>query len=166
MKRFLHHLTALLLASMFLVSFTGFRLLVHHCMSCDTVDVFFAGYSADQCKDIHSRHHMSKHMQTDDAVDASSCCSGDHHHTTSCALSSGCCETEEVFVRNEEVVSHERLTIKLQPLEKYASLPSALLLAQTVNALSLESGFFQYIQPPPKLVGRDFLIYSHQLKFC
>jgi hypothetical protein len=165
MKRFLNHITALLLASMFLVSFTGFRLLVHHCMSCDTVDVFFANYTGGQCKDIHLQHHLTKHLQGGEATGVSSCCKGDHHHTTSCALSSGCCETEEIFVRNEEVVSHERLTIKVQPLEKYVSLPSELLFIQSGDALSLEFNFYQDIQPPPKLVGREFVIFSHQLKF-
>ncbi len=165
MKRLLNHILALLLASMFLVSFTGIRLLVHHCMSCDTVDVFFANYSGDQCKDIHLQHHLARHLQEGESAGVSSCCQGDHHHTASCALSSGCCETEEVFVRNDEVFPYERLLIKWQHLDKYVPLSAGICLAQKGEHLSQESGFYQYIQPPPKLVGREFVIFSHQLKF-
>ena len=165
MKRLLNHILALVLASMFLVSFTGIRLLVHHCMSCDTVDVIFASYSGDDCNDIHLRHKLMVHEQGE-GQHGKSCCSGEQHHEASCSHSGNCCQTEELFIRNDEVVAHERIVYQLHPLEQMHTLPSETFLQPAGELTALTQGDTRSTDPPPKLTGRKFIIFSHQFKFC
>jgi len=40
MQNFIKHILTWVLAGIFLVSFTGLRLLIHHCMACESSEVY------------------------------------------------------------------------------------------------------------------------------
>lgn len=164
MKRILTHSLAFMLAGMFLISFSGMRFILHHCLSCETVDFLIAGRAVDFCEDPHSCHFPGTN-HAHEAMPGSACCTLGDPHAAGCALGVECCITEDVTMEPPEVVVQERPAYQIQPV--------TLLLAFVT-----EGGLFfldetttvgedaTWADPPWKPSGREFIIFSHQLKFC
>jgi hypothetical protein len=164
MKKILHHIAAIILAGLFLVSFTGVKMILHHCLSCNTTEYSLTSHVVDCC-DRHAVHHSSD-------LKASTCCTSDYGEDESCVLSNekhqaihcdNCCENEVVYVKNDYEVSSERQEIRVLPLA-IAIIPSFLNEFQSSVYSNSITSFSESFQPPPKLVGKDFVLYSHQLK--
>jgi len=75
------HILVYLLASMFLVSFTGIRLLIHYCMACETTDVAFLGLNEENADAMHRSHaeEGTCHIPLDDEDGATCCGTHDTH---------------------------------------------------------------------------------------
>jgi hypothetical protein len=153
MQKSFRNTITLMLAIIFLVSFTGLRLLLHQCMGCEISD-----YSL--------------------TVTENSCCASAQHHddvcavveTTSCCGSSAekadcedCCSDEVVYLKNDYQLVNEQQVNRIEPVE--ISVSAILnLLALTFPAEKETSLIYNYNDSPPLLTGRDFVIYAHQLK--
>ena len=150
---------AYLLATMFLLSFTGIRMLIHHCLSCNTTDVAIFSFAGGEC-DMHQHHAEAVcHMPVSGEA-GSGCCETEHDEEGGAC--GQCCKTEVHYLKNEYQVSQERNEQRIEPVVVAILTPLYLDLVED----PLPSN--QYIQftntDPPKPVGRDFLIFANQLK--
>ncbi len=169
------HIISYLLASMFLVSFTGMRLLIHHCMACDTKDVALLGLHAENPDAMHRDHAdggtcaipmddaeaASCQIPLDDSKDASCC---DSHGTTGSHGCGDCCRSEVRYLRAEFEVTPDKHAPRLAPV--LITLLPTLMQAERVvpeESLTLPMPVVDE-RPPPRLTGRDFVIYAHHLK--
>lgn len=154
------------LAAIFLLSFTGIRMLIHHCLSCETTDVFLFASANQACDAIHHNHHNQNegavcHINLD-IDDATSCCAGeDEHDHASCE---NCCKTEIHYLVNEYEVYQERSEQRIEPV--VLAVFVNLFLPVGGDDLPADSFYVNDNPDPPKLVGRDFVIYAHELKFA
>ncbi len=155
--------TALLLAAFFLVSFTGMRLLVHHCMGCDTTGIVFAAAQPDCCG------HAGKADPMDGAGETA-CCAlpGPAAEPPACGLNGpdGCCRIEVVYLKNDAELASERPVVRVEApalvvLHALAS-GEGLLTDREPESLSGTSK----TDPPPRLTGREFILFSHHLKIA
>ncbi len=165
MKKIATNILVFSLAGIFLMSFTGVRMLIHHCLSCDTTDVALFSFTGGDCDALHHKHTESAacHIPVS-GEDATACCAAKHDddHDDACG---NCCKTEIHYLKNEYQVPQERNEHKIEPVVLAILIPlylsiddfepfNDLALGQTSNA------------DPPKPVGRDFVIFSHQLKIA
>lgn len=179
------HILALVLASIFLVSFTGIRLLIHHCLSCNTTDIALLGLAADASASMHQRHAQEATCHVVPGEDAAascelpvsgsdsplvaklsleavpgSCCDTAHDGSAHCG---DCCHMEVHYLKTEYEVPREKVEYRILPVQ----LDLAFTLLQNVVE-QLESPLkLSYVTPdraPPKAVGRDFVIYAQHLK--
>ncbi len=169
------HIISYLLASMFLVSFTGMRLLIHHCMACDTTDVALLGLHAENPDAMHRDHAgggtctipiddaeaASCQVPLDDAKDATCC---DSHGAPGDHGCGDCCQSEVHYLRAEFEVTPDKHEPRLAPVlitllptlmhpERFVAEESLTLTMPVVDE-----------RPPPRFTGRDFIIYAHHLK--
>ncbi len=151
-------ISALILTCLFLLSNTGISLVMHHCFACDTTDYYnlFTGL-AD-----HHQHY-------DHECNTGACCDDYEKETDShkCGIFgslNNCCKTEVEYYKND-----------YETFLKYGS-------DKSIQLLSLSSEVYlndicysedktgkllqDYIEPPPKLVSRAFIIFTNKLKFC
>jgi hypothetical protein len=153
------------LAAIFLLSFTGMRMLIHHCLSCETTDILLFAYSANQCASVHHNHHDHNdnavchiNLNHDEAI---ACCEGDgvlDHN--SCE---NCCKTEFHYLKNDYDVYQERSEQRIEPV--VVAVLVNFFVPVVDDELSTGHSFNQYTNTdPPQPVGRDFIIYTHQLK--
>ncbi len=187
-------LASILLACSFLVSFTGIRLLVHHCAGCGTSEVVFLGDASACCMNpsdgsvaflLAGTYNASVGNETDAETDkraslscradtgvisvadmeaSLSCCAA---AAQSCSLSGqeGCCNFESLYLKADLNLTVEKPLPRVEvPVSDVAVLfPAMLSLSVFASSLLAPNCF---IDPPPRLTGRDFVLYSHQLKFC
>jgi hypothetical protein len=164
MTKILHNITAIILAGLFLVSFTGVKMIMHHCLSCNTTEYSLISQIVMCCDQL-----ATDHIPTESE---SSCCISNDGQDGSCELNENknkathcdnCCENEVIYVKNDYEISSERQEMRVLPL--VIAINSALLneFQSLVYSNSITS-FSDSFQPPPKLVGKDFVLYSHQLK--
>ncbi len=148
------------LATIFLVSLTGIRLLIHHCMACDTKEISLVAY-ADDCCDHHQENHA--HHGTNSCsfplTGEKSCCA----ESGQCGMDEDCCKDEVIYLVKDYELSHERQTIRVEAV--------MIAIHADLNFLSLfndlEKEFFtphNYAEPPPRIVGKDFILFTHQIK--
>ena len=150
------------LAAIFLMSFTGIRMLIHHCLSCDTTDVFLFANAGRSCDDIHHNHHENAVCHIDIHADEPlSCCAGDDEHDHDSCVN--CCKTEIHYLVNEYEVYQERSEQRIEPVVLAVFL-NLFLSIDDDDITAVSSPFFNDNPDPPKPVGRDFVIYAHQLK--
>lgn len=146
---------SLLLASVFLLSFTGLRLLSHYCTGCQTEDVSLFTEMQSCC----SNHQHEESMQCDLEMAVDTCCTEDQ--PVPC---SNCCSEQVIYVKHKyEVVTYSE---QLRLLPVMITIPVFVyhhLSAQKVTGDELSFGLFS-AQPPSRIVGKEFLVYSHQLK--
>jgi hypothetical protein len=155
MKNAIRHTLVFLLVGFFLVSFTGFRLLVHHCMGCEMTEIVFAGSPADCC-------------HTEQGAETNSCCTENTDPAGSNAvcgldLDSECCDLQTIYLKGDFDLVSERSTVKIE----VPVLAAFVFVAETAwdqETISLVHGPTTFEDPPPRLTGRDFVLYSHQLK--
>ena len=162
MKKIAIHTLVFTLAAIFLMSFTGVRLLIHHCLGCDTTDIALFSLATD---DLHQKHAEAATCHIDFGDEGhSGCCPVDHSddHEQSCK---NCCKTEIHYLKNDYEMQAERN-------EKRIEAPVLAVLFHFVSPIitnELSSKLSeQYFTDsgPPKLVGRDFVIYAQHLKIA
>lgn len=162
MKKLATNTLVFTLAAIFLMSFTGVRLLIHHCLGCDTTDIALFSLATD---DLHHRHAEAASCHIDFGDESnSSCCPVDHSndHEQSCE---NCCKTEVHYLKNDYEMQAERS-------EKRIEAPVLAVLFHFVapsvtNELpsKLSEQYFTDSGPPTP-VGRDFVIYAQHLKIA
>jgi hypothetical protein len=154
-KNAIRHTMAILLAGFFLVSFTGVRLLVHHCLGCNLTEVAIAGIQHDCC-------------QTNQDGDEHTCCTKNGHQSGSnnaCNIEygEGCCDLETIYLKGDFELISERTTIKIEtPVVAALDVAVETIADSGFNVFNQGAATFE--EPPPRLTGRDFVLYSHQLK--
>ena len=155
------------LAAIFLLSFTGIRMLIHHCLSCETTDILLFASANKDCGAIHHNHHN----HNEDAVchislnhdEAIACCVGDDEHDhNSCE---NCCKTEVHYLKNDYEVFQERSEQRIEPV--VVAVLVNLFVPAIEDDLPAGHPFNHYTSTdPPQPVGREFVIYTHQLKIA
>lgn len=169
MKTILTYILSLLMAFMFLVSFTGMRMLIHHCFACESTEVLAIGMSTNEdLEDIHHTHHEDNgcHLPAENAISAEAeekCCHGDQEcHDAHCGYD---CDSEVEYFRNDYELTQERQEIRIPP-------PEALYVEADLFPVLAGTDPLPAVIPkpqkdiPPRLAGRDFIIFSRQLKYC
>ena len=162
MRRFLLNISVLAIALVFLLSFTGVRLLIHHCLSCETTEMSILGISLEDGSGMHRDHAEQCHIpgHGEDSDIGTGCCDTQENES-SCG---DCCESEVQYLNNDTRVPYERAEIKVVPVEFELSFTSLL---KTGTDEITPASLTLYQRPdraPPRLSGRDFVIYSHSLK--
>ena len=156
MQNFLKHILTWVLAGIFLVSFTGLRLLIHHCMACESSDIYLFA-QVDDCCEHHNHEHNSENTCSLNSDGSVSCCADKDSQCENC------CENEVVYIMNDYEVLVERQQFKVEPFEFEVA---SILLNDLYENHRRENkqGFSDSFIPPPKWVGKDFILFSHQLK--
>lgn len=156
MRIVVKYILSFVLASLFLVSFTGLRLLIHHCMACETTDYYLFAQVEDCC-DTHHQNHAAACSLPDDAH--SNCCAeNSENNQDSCQ---NCCQDEVVYLIKEYEVSHDRQQIRIEPLVVDALLP---VWTEKTTITEEPSHLAAPNFPPPMLVGKSFVLFTHQIK--
>ena len=169
MKVIFRHIIIWTLAAFFLVSFTGFRLLVHHCLSCDTTDVFLAQMpqGSDCC---HGLHDNGSHLHCEvESNGESSCCPAPAGMPDAedgiFLLSYLGCETDIHYLKHEYRITTEHTQERISPVELSVNWLQSTDHVNDIHGFTLlNSSFVNH--PPPVPVGKDFVVFAHQLKIC
>jgi hypothetical protein len=153
MQKLMRNTITLMLAVIFLVSFTGLRLLLHHCMGCNISDYSLLT-SVESCCSATPEH------QACTATLAISCCSSTSGENNTC---DDCCQDEVIYLKNDYQLVNAQQENRIEPVE--LSVPAAIFLMAEMELpeTKFTSGNHAH-DPPPMLTGRDFIIFSHQLK--
>jgi hypothetical protein len=158
MKKNFRNILSVVLASLFLVSFTGIQMLVHYCMSCNTTE-----YNLDFSEQKCTNHEPIQSTQTCCSIDIikDGCC----EITSDAAQCDDCCSHETFYLKNDYQVAYERHDQKILPVV-FSLLPSVL--HEVVQQLSAKEdhSLMNALPPPPMRTGKDFILYSHQIKIA
>ncbi len=162
MKRIATHTMVFLLASLFLLSFTGIRMLIHHCLGCETTDIALFAFAYDDCDATHHTHAGSAtcHFPASDDHRHGCCEAHDEAHEDACG---NCCETEVRYLKNDYQVPQEKSEPRLTPV-MVAVLTPFLIPSEEDQALPGMLDGHSSNSGPPRPVGREFVIYTHRLK--
>jgi hypothetical protein len=167
MLRVFRTITSLLLTGIFLVSFTGLRLLVHHCAGCGTSELVIIGDASDCCmnpsEDAFDFLIAGADLDTETS-EPMACCAAT---AQSCGLTGqeSCCDFESMYLKADLKLMVEKPLPRLDmPVSELAAIFTAMMCFSAVASSPLAADYF--IDPPPRLAGRDFVLYAHQLKFC
>ncbi len=149
------------LSGLFLLSFTGISLMLHHCMPCEATEYYLAAYSG------HIDHQHDDHLCCDDKekYNFHKNNSSDSYH--SCGIfgnNSNCCKTEVKYLKNDYEINHINITYKLiQPVcLSDKSFINDKLYTQIFDGQILKD----YKDPPIKIVAKAFIIFTNRLKYC
>ncbi len=165
MKKLATNILAFTLATIFLMSFTGVRLLIHHCLGCDTTDITLFSLAAEDCNSMHHKHTEATTCHISfDGDGHTGCCPGDDNDdpANSCQ---NCCKTEVHYLKKDYDMQPERN-------EKRIEAPVLAVLFHFVAPYipeELPSNLSQQNHTdtePPTPVGRDFVIYAQHLKIA
>ncbi len=156
MKKTVNFILATILAFNILLSFAGVNLLIHNCHHCNSTE-FFVFFEPDH--DCCENHHNSNHKK-----DQSECCTLPIEANSSEGLCDNCCSTETEYVKADYKASVEKNITKIW----VATTPIASVLIDVccVDCVKEETAKFYYDKPPHKPTGKDFVIFSHNLKIC
>ncbi len=151
---------AYLLAAMFLLSFTGIRMLIHHCLSCNNTDVAIFSFATDKCSIHHANEEAVCHIPPSGEANSGCCETAHDAGDDDCGH---CCKTEVHYLKNDYQVSQERNEKRIEPV--VVAILAPLFLLQDADLLPGKQMIRQFANSdPPKPAGRDFLIFIQQLK--
>jgi hypothetical protein len=153
MKQKIRAFLTLILAISFLVSFTGIRLHMHNCNSCEKTEYYLFSENPHSCCESVK---VAKELESQ----KNSCCNNEVH-VSSC---DNCCSTEAEYIKAEyHAASAQPLTKIWLPI---SPAPSIIETACCSACVEEKTASEFYDKPPYILQGKDFIIYSHQLKIC
>ncbi len=162
MKKIFTRILSLILLATFLVSFAGLRIQMHECATCNTREISFFGEAQSCCSSSEHASSNEDSCALPLAGESASCCGIPDEET---AHTSGCCTDEVLYVFNDYEFAKEKQHQRVEPLV----ITCVALLANTFDASDL-SVQKQTITPgddsppPPNKVGKDFVLFTHQLK--
>ena len=187
MKKIIRTITALVLASIFLVSFTGIRLLVHNCAGCGTSEIVFAIETVSCCGKLHAPddhtvpiltadHQVRNHEATpntaagevaaDNEADlnkAAACCIASEPGPCESGCGESCCDFESIYLKGEYDFTFSKAmgTILVPVLDIPADIAG-----ETCDTADRQFNLTDtsFNDTPPKLSGRNFLLFAHQIK--
>ncbi len=149
---------AIALTGIFLMSSVGVSLLLHYCLDCETKEYHLAGYN-------NSIKH--EHENFDACSELTCCCEEKSAVVHQCGLfdiDSDCCETEVKYIVN----SYE----SIQPNNSVSYIQLFLVPIKNTEChiycteCSENKFLIDYIDPPPKLVAKAFVIFTKHFKYC
>lgn len=148
---------SLLLATTFLMSYTGMRLLIHHCMSCDTTGLAMFSQQQSCCLDAQQDDGM---ILCDITTASASCCTASED-----SACENCCSEEVVYLKKDFEFSNDRQQPRIEavPVDVTADLFGDEILHSDQSNQVVS---FNNTDPPPKLTGKAFVLFGHQLKIC
>jgi hypothetical protein len=162
MRKSIKIITSLLLAGVFLLSFTGLRLLLHHCMGCDTYEMHLFS-KVDPCCATSDQTASTANYSCSAEATAASCCNlpAESSKGVSCE---NCCDDQVVYIKNkyEFVSGKTQLRVELPVLAHFGFFNHPIGSAP-VQIISFSSSNHNE-PPPPKLAGKSFVLFSHQIK--
>jgi hypothetical protein len=156
MHKLSKNILSLLLVGMFVLSLTGLRMFVHHCSGCDVSRVSFFAPAGDCCD-----------------ADPLAICSIDPEMPSSCCETppegtgcDDCCHDEVHYLTNDYELTYNRHQTNIEPQILFII---AVLLHEGFDYPDIQkipSVVNEFSDPPPGFTGKDFIIYSHQIKIC
>ncbi|MBS4014685.1 MAG: hypothetical protein KGZ97_13180 [Bacteroidetes bacterium] len=157
MKKTVNSILSVILALNLLLSFAGVRLLVHNCHHCNSTEYFVFFEPDHDCCGHNHEINIHKHSKSD-------CCStsGDTNNIQqSC---DNCCSTDTEYVKADYNASVEKTTTKIW----VASIPLVSVLTSVccTHCVKEISAKDYYDKPPYTPTGKDFIIFSHNIKIC
>ncbi len=163
MQKFIKPILALIMAGLFLVSFTGIRFVVHYCMACDVSSLHVFEDAGNCCEDQSSLNDETLAC-TVNPVDAGSCCSGESVSPGNACQN--CCHDEVVYVKHDYEVSKDRQPQRVAPVLVDTEVFTWSLFQQHFADKGDLHLFPSTVDPPPRKVARDFVVFTHHLKIC
>ncbi len=150
---------AFLLTCLFFLSNNGISIVLHHCLACDATDYYFATYTGE----IEHHHHDNDHSLHENCFSALQ--ENKHENYHSCGIFAGdneCCETEVQYLKIDNDLFLKNFSDKLlQPVFLPVDiLPDEICCCEYSTGKLLQG----YIEPPPKLVSKTFIIFTNQFK--
>ena len=151
---------SILLATIFLVSFTGMRLVMHHCSGCGTTEIVLASVGTDSCcGQTAGASEPGKGSASDMA-----CCTPEDI-TCHAGIHAGCCQFEDLYLKGEFTLIIDKVSPRIDlPVVADAITPEPIDAA--IHSTGIVATPYHVTNPPPRLAGRAFVLYSHQLKYC
>ncbi len=135
---------------------------MHHCLVCSETEYLFAAYPGNidhHHNDKDHTYHIDHPEQYNENND-----SGQHN----CGIFAGeneSCNTELQYLKNDFESLLTSASDKLVNLP--ASPPDNISLIDACCSECIAGKImYDYIEPPPKLVAKSFLLYTSQLKYC
>ena len=155
MKKIITISFSLLLAATFLMSYTGLRLLIHHCMSCESTGLAVFSQQQSCCLEQDEEATVCDISST-----SASCCIPAEGEACE-----NCCSEEVVYLKKDFEFSKDRQQPRIEsvPVDVFADLFGNEII-HSVTSNQVVS--FNNTDPPPKLTGKAFVLFSHQLKIC
>lgn len=161
MHKKLLQISSLVLVSVFLVSFTGMRIFVHECATCNSSEISMFQNEAGCCSTA-STHENAGTCDLPSNDNSAGCCSTPT--SNSGCKTDHCCTDQVIYLVNEYDFSKDRSKERVEP-HVLKFLQVALALAKVVPSDETTTlGYLPFGEPPPKLSGKEFIIFSHQLK--
>jgi hypothetical protein len=159
MQKAIKIILSMLLAGVFLLSFTGLRLLLHHCMSCDSYEIQLFSNVEKCCpaSEVTANLESSCCMAE---PDSQGCCSN-HQDAGKENSHEACCEDKVVYIQKDfEFVNGTHQPRLEQPVMAHFGFFNHLIESAPLKTIIKPD----YIEPPPKYVGKQFVLFSHQIK--
>ncbi len=159
MKKVSQIFLSLMLATIFLLSFTGVRLVAHHCFHCETTEINIFSASHHDCCEENKHHHHNENPTNN------SCCENLQYSSSNEGGCGHCCSTNSKFVKQDYQLSHVKNVIKIFAPESDISTNVE---TASGNTCTTEDSIFKNHEKPPHKFscGREFVIFSHQIKVC
>lgn len=161
MHKKLLQILSIVILSVFLVSFTGVRLFMHECATCNSTEISIIQTEASCCSAVSETDNagICEIPYDDNSAD---CCSTPA--SNSGCKTDDCCTDQVIYLVNDYDFSKERSQERVEPqVLKFLQIAFAI-----VNVIpadeTISFGYFPFSEPPPKLSGKEFIIFSHQLK--
>lgn len=153
-------LTSLLLTVLFLVSFAGMRLLVHHCSGCETSEILFASEPVSCCSVGEINGDADGH-----SMGELPCCADSGSKACGIHGDRACCDFDIIYLIEDYQGLQHKPTVKLDISINYTlSDISTEILTQSISSHSAVE--IPFIDPPPRMVGKAFILYAHQIKIA
>jgi len=157
MYKLSRNILSLLLGGIFVLSLSGLRMFVHYCSGCDVTGVYLFVPDKSCCdSDVHSATCQI-------AQDAPAACCELPVEGEGCG---DCCHDEVIYLLNDYELTYDRSQSRIEPqsnkifaLQVYEYFPS-------FNVQKFSPTLVEFTDPPPRYAGRNFVIFSHQIKIC
>lgn len=160
--KLLNKICAVFLSCIFLVSFAGISLILHHCLECEDTDYYFASHVKQIEHHHHNHQECAEHCDNDGCGHTSE--THDHHSCGIFGSENCCCKTEVEYLKSDfESLQASGLDIILKPLCLEEKIESKDVCCN--ECISDKLIDFTH-DPPPKLVSREFIIFTSHLKYC
>ncbi len=157
MGKLFRNVLLIFLGAVFLLSFTGLRLLLHSCMGCSTSEMHLFAVDEGCCAAFEQDLAVDFLCSVD--TKTISCCS-DVMPEADC---SNCCEDKVVYLINDYELLNKKSEVHIGSQLLVRIIANAELM--NFDPRQIHASFpVNYYPPPPAYVGRDFILFSHQIK--
>ena len=158
----INKIITILIAGFLLLSNNGISLILNNCIACDAADYY---YVATYVSKIQHNHYNADHSFHD--ISCNNPKENKQEEHDSCGIFAGdneYCETEIQYLKNNHEALLKKISDKLlQTLSLPVDISSGRICCSKCTIGKPEQN---YIEPPPKLVSKTFIIFTNQFKFC